>query len=114
MAQGIHRTHRPPDEDPAQAGRRRAAAAQKDQEAEETPEEKQRQSKDLSVGDVLLLNNMKPNEYFRKDGQYELNSQPTGLCLIINNGHFGDGDVRHGTDKDAELTDLYYHPGFAC
>ncbi|XP_034087921.1 caspase-8-like [Gymnodraco acuticeps] len=38
----------------------------------------------------------------KEDGQYELNSQPTGLCLIINNVHFRDGGVRHGTDKDAE------------
>ncbi|KAI4795422.1 hypothetical protein KUCAC02_031424 [Chaenocephalus aceratus] len=35
------------------------------------------------------------------DGQYELKSQPTGLCLIINNKDFGGGIVRIGTDKDA-------------
>ncbi|KAK1875223.1 putative metal-dependent hydrolase [Dissostichus eleginoides] len=38
---GIHRTHRPPDEDPAQAGQQSAATAKRDQGAEETPEEKQ-------------------------------------------------------------------------
>ncbi|KAF3840529.1 hypothetical protein F7725_006391 [Dissostichus mawsoni] len=51
--------------------------------------------------------------YVEKDGQYELNSQPTGLCLIINNGHFGDGNVRHGTDKDAEsLAEVFSSLGF--
>ncbi|XP_033998977.1 uncharacterized protein LOC117492692 [Trematomus bernacchii] len=44
----------------------------------------------------------------KEDGQYELNSQPTGLCVIINNAHFLDGDVRDGTDIDAGeiMTDL--------
>ncbi|KAI9522424.1 hypothetical protein NQZ68_035764 [Dissostichus eleginoides] len=37
-----------------------------------------------------------------EDEQYELKSTPTGLCLIINNKHFGGDDVRRGTDKDAE------------
>ncbi|KAK1875214.1 Caspase-8, partial [Dissostichus eleginoides] len=47
------------------------------------------------------------------DGQYELHSQPTGLCLILTNGHFGDGDVRHGTDKDAEsLAEVFSSLGF--
>ncbi|KAL3043140.1 hypothetical protein OYC64_020954 [Pagothenia borchgrevinki] len=48
-----------------------------------------------------------------EDGQYELNSQPTGLCLIINNEHFSDGDVRRGTDKDAEsLAKVFSWLGF--
>ncbi|KAK5896367.1 hypothetical protein CgunFtcFv8_009975 [Champsocephalus gunnari] len=37
-----------------------------------------------------------------QDEPYELKSQPTGLCLIINNKTFVDGNVRRGTDKDAE------------
>ncbi|KAI9543280.1 hypothetical protein NQZ68_011929 [Dissostichus eleginoides] len=45
--------------------------------------------------------------------EYELNSQPTGLCLIINNEHFWDGRVRHGTDKDAEsLAEVFSWLGF--
>ncbi|XP_034072017.1 LOW QUALITY PROTEIN: caspase-8-like [Gymnodraco acuticeps] len=47
------------------------------------------------------------------DGQYELNSQPTGLCLIINNKHFSGGDVRRGTDKDAgSLAEVFSWLGF--
>ncbi|KAL3048708.1 hypothetical protein OYC64_007297 [Pagothenia borchgrevinki] len=38
----------------------------------------------------------------KEDEQYKLKSKPTGLCLIINNEHFGDGNPRRGTDKDAE------------
>ncbi|KAK1906198.1 Caspase-8 [Dissostichus eleginoides] len=42
-----------------------------------------------------------------EDGQYELKSKPTGLCLIMNNETFpADGvrpkNVRRGTDRDAE------------
>ncbi|KAL3048704.1 hypothetical protein OYC64_007293 [Pagothenia borchgrevinki] len=37
-----------------------------------------------------------------EDEQYELKSQPTGLCLIINNETFVSGNPRYGTDKDAE------------
>ncbi|KAK5896366.1 hypothetical protein CgunFtcFv8_009974 [Champsocephalus gunnari] len=48
-----------------------------------------------------------------EDGQYELKSQPTGLCLIINNKTFVDGNVRRGTDKDAErLGEVFSWLGF--
>ncbi|KAM7401186.1 hypothetical protein PAMA_005397 [Pampus argenteus] len=33
--------------------------------------------------------------------QYKLDSQPVGLCVIINNENFTDGSAREGTDKDA-------------
>ncbi|XP_033971306.1 caspase-3-like [Trematomus bernacchii] len=55
----------------------------------------------------------------KEDEQYELKSQPTGLCLIINNKTFpGDGkkipeNVRYGTDKDAEsLAEVFSWLGF--
>ncbi|XP_033971579.1 caspase-8-like [Trematomus bernacchii] len=41
-------------------------------------------------------------ENILEDEQYELKSQPTGLCLIINNKTFVSGKPRRGTDKDAE------------
>ncbi|XP_034059797.1 caspase-10-like, partial [Gymnodraco acuticeps] len=54
-----------------------------------------------------------------EDEPYELKSQPTGLCLIINNETFpGDGkqipeNVRHGTDKDAgRLGEVFSWLGF--
>ncbi|XP_034052947.1 caspase-8-like, partial [Gymnodraco acuticeps] len=48
-----------------------------------------------------------------RDEPYELKSQPTGLCLIINNKHFVSGDVRHGTDIDAEsLAEVFSWLGF--
>ncbi|KAK5896355.1 hypothetical protein CgunFtcFv8_009965 [Champsocephalus gunnari] len=43
-----------------------------------------------------------PPQRGEEDEPYELKSQPTGLCLIINNETFVDGNVRRGTDKDAE------------
>ncbi|XP_068427375.1 caspase 20, apoptosis-related cysteine peptidase [Clinocottus analis] len=47
------------------------------------------------------------------DLQYELNSQPTGLCVIINNKKFADGSERRGTDKDAEsLAKVFSWLGF--
>ncbi|KAL3048706.1 hypothetical protein OYC64_007295 [Pagothenia borchgrevinki] len=58
-------------------------------------------------------------KFLTEDEQYELKSQPTGLCLIINNKTFpGDGkkipeNVRYGTDKDAEsLADVFTWLGF--
>ncbi|KAI4795421.1 hypothetical protein KUCAC02_031423 [Chaenocephalus aceratus] len=52
-------------------------------------------------------------ENILEDGQYVLKSQPTGLCLIINNKHFSDGNVRRGTDKDAErLGEVFSWLGF--
>ncbi|XP_037642654.1 caspase-8-like isoform X1 [Sebastes umbrosus] len=49
----------------------------------------------------------------KEDMQYELNSQPTGLCVIINNMNFKDGTARNGTDKDAQsLTDVFSWLGF--
>ncbi|XP_060900085.1 caspase-8-like [Labrus mixtus] len=38
----------------------------------------------------------------KQDDQYQLNSQPNGLCVIINNENFMDGNVRRGTNNDAE------------
>ncbi|XP_060934064.1 caspase-8-like [Limanda limanda] len=37
-----------------------------------------------------------------KEERYLLESQPVGLCVIMNNEHFMDGKMRRGTDKDAE------------
>lgn len=48
-----------------------------------------------------------------KDDFYQLNSQPTGLCVIINNEKFMDGSERRGTDKDAErLAEVFTWLGF--
>uniref|UniRef100_A0A672FFI8 Caspase 20, apoptosis-related cysteine peptidase n=1 Tax=Salarias fasciatus TaxID=181472 RepID=A0A672FFI8_SALFA len=45
--------------------------------------------------------------------QRELNSKPTGLCVIINNGKFMDGSERRGTNKDAEsLAEVFNWLGF--
>ncbi|XP_073347631.1 caspase-8-like [Pagrus major] len=38
----------------------------------------------------------------KEDEQYQLNSQPTGLCVIINNENFTYMKQRCGTDKDAQ------------
>ncbi|XP_078120751.1 caspase-8-like [Sander vitreus] len=57
-------------------------------------------------GDVL------PQESKRRKDQYELNSQPTGLCVIINNENFPD-EARNGTNKDAEsLAEVFSWLGF--
>ncbi|KAF7653658.1 hypothetical protein LDENG_00079940 [Lucifuga dentata] len=49
----------------------------------------------------------------RKDEQYLLTSQPTGLCVIINNENFDDGTKRNGTNKDAEsLAEVFSWLGF--
>ncbi|XP_037642675.1 caspase-8-like isoform X2 [Sebastes umbrosus] len=49
----------------------------------------------------------------KRQKEYELKSQPTGLCVIINNMNFKDGTERRGTDKDAEsLTDVFSWLGF--
>lgn len=49
----------------------------------------------------------------KEDVPYELNSQPTGLCVIINNMNFMDGTARRGTDKDAQsLTEVFSWLGF--
>ncbi|XP_073347170.1 caspase-8-like isoform X2 [Pagrus major] len=54
-----------------------------------------------------------PSQERRKQKQYQLNSKPTGLCVIINNENFADGRVRHGTDKDAEsLAEVFSWLGF--
>uniref|UniRef100_A0A3Q3INW8 Caspase-8 n=1 Tax=Monopterus albus TaxID=43700 RepID=A0A3Q3INW8_MONAL len=47
------------------------------------------------------------------DERYQLNSQPVGLCVIINNEKFIGGDVRCGTNKDAEsLAKVFSWLGF--
>lgn len=47
------------------------------------------------------------------DERYQLNSQPVGLCVIINNENFSGGDVRCGTNKDAEsLAKVFSWLGF--
>ncbi|XP_076601083.1 caspase-8-like [Chaetodon auriga] len=49
----------------------------------------------------------------KEDEQYQLNSQPAGLCVIINNENFLDGDMRNGTNKDAEsLAEVFTWLGF--
>uniref|UniRef100_UPI0037E8513D caspase-3-like isoform X1 n=2 Tax=Semicossyphus pulcher TaxID=241346 RepID=UPI0037E8513D len=49
----------------------------------------------------------------KQDDQYQLNSRPVGLCVIINNENFMDGDVRRGTNKDAEsLAEVFSWLGF--
>uniref|UniRef100_A0A3B4TLE9 Caspase-8 n=1 Tax=Seriola dumerili TaxID=41447 RepID=A0A3B4TLE9_SERDU len=48
-----------------------------------------------------------------QEEQYQLNSQPVGLCLIINNENFTDGTKRSGTNKDAEsLAEVFSWLGF--
>ncbi|CAK6952080.1 caspase-8-like [Scomber scombrus] len=37
----------------------------------------------------------------KEDKPYQLNSQPVGLCVIINNENFKDNTMRKGTDTDA-------------
>ncbi|XP_054452142.1 caspase-8-like [Anoplopoma fimbria] len=49
----------------------------------------------------------------KEDKQYELNSQPTGLCVIINNENFTASKARSGTNKDAEsLAEVFSWLGF--
>lgn len=49
----------------------------------------------------------------KEDECYQLKSQPTGLCVIINNEKFMDGSLRSGTDKDAEsLAEVFTWLGF--
>ncbi|KAL3988099.1 5-hydroxytryptamine receptor 3 [Sarotherodon galilaeus] len=44
---------------------------------------------------------------------YQINSQPVGLCMIINNENFLDGSQRAGTDKDAQsLAEVFRWLGF--
>ncbi|CAL8333102.1 unnamed protein product, partial [Boreogadus saida] len=38
----------------------------------------------------------------KTEDKYPLTSEPTGLCVIINNENFQDGNTRRGTEKDAE------------
>lgn len=64
-----------------------------------------------SVDDSDLL----PQESKRqkKDKPYELNSQPTGLCVIINNENFRDSKPRSGTNRDAQsLAEVFSWLGF--
>ncbi|XP_053186377.1 caspase-8-like [Scomber japonicus] len=49
----------------------------------------------------------------KKDEPYQLNSQPVGLCVIMNNENFKDKTMRRGTDKDARrLAEVFSRLGF--
>ncbi|KAM9811028.1 caspase-8-like [Neosynchiropus ocellatus] len=49
----------------------------------------------------------------KKDELYPLNSNPVGLCLIINNKNFQDGSTRRGSDRDAQsLGEVFSMLGF--
>ncbi|XP_075954701.1 caspase-7-like isoform X2 [Anarhichas minor] len=51
----------------------------------------------------------------KEDKLYELNSKPTGLCVIINNENFKDRKEkkkRSGTNKDADLAEVFSWLGF--
>ncbi|TNM98038.1 hypothetical protein fugu_014284, partial [Takifugu bimaculatus] len=51
--------------------------------------------------------------FYLQDEQYELLSQPTGLCVIINNENFLDMKQRSGTNKDAQsLAEVFTWLGF--
>ncbi|XP_075954101.1 caspase-3-like isoform X2 [Anarhichas minor] len=79
------------------------------------PELKSMQLKDTSIltkpvqacsGDVS--ESKRPKE----DKLYELNSKPTGLCVIINNENFKTSKKRSGTNKDADLAKVFSWLGF--
>nr|XP_019960946.1 PREDICTED: caspase-8-like [Paralichthys olivaceus] len=38
----------------------------------------------------------------KREEQYQLKSQPVGLCVIINNENFNESKMRRGTNKDAQ------------
>lgn len=49
----------------------------------------------------------------KKDESYQVDSFPTGLCLILNNMNFKDGSTRRGTDRDSEcLAEVFSWLGF--
>ncbi|XP_067331280.1 caspase-3-like isoform X2 [Channa argus] len=49
----------------------------------------------------------------KRQKKYRLNSQPVGLCVIINNENFKDGNVRNGTNKDTQsLSEVFSGLGF--
>ncbi|XP_044074947.1 caspase-8-like [Siniperca chuatsi] len=49
----------------------------------------------------------------KEDLQYQLNSQPTGLCVIMNNENFMQNKTRSGTNKDAQsLAEVFSWLGF--
>lgn len=49
----------------------------------------------------------------KMDEPYLVNSNPRGICLILNNVKFDDGGVRHGTNKDTEsLAEVFSWLGF--
>nr|XP_020505530.1 caspase-8-like [Labrus bergylta] len=56
------------------------------------------QASSSNEGDMMPPESKRP----KQDDQYQLNSQPNGLCVIINNETFMDGKVRRGTNNDAE------------
>ncbi|XP_023277668.1 caspase-8-like [Seriola lalandi dorsalis] len=79
--------------------------------------------KDIRLNDTCLLpeptqacsadNDDVESKRQNKEEQYQLNSQPVGLCLIINNENFTDGINRSGTNKDAEsLAKVFSWLGF--
>ncbi|XP_031711163.1 caspase-8-like isoform X2 [Anarrhichthys ocellatus] len=51
----------------------------------------------------------------KEEKLYELNSKPTGLCVIINNENFNyrkEKKKRSGTNKDADLAEVFSRLGF--
>ncbi|KAM3604177.1 uncharacterized protein V6R79_007402 [Siganus canaliculatus] len=72
-------------------------------------------SKPVQVCSVDGTDTLSPESKRRRkvDEQYLLNSQPTGLCVIINNESFMDGTTRTGTNKDAQsLAEVFSWLGF--
>ncbi|XP_030260072.1 caspase-8-like isoform X1 [Sparus aurata] len=45
-----------------------------------------------------------PQKRRKEDDQYQLNSRPTGLCVIINNENFTYMNQRRGTNRDARMS----------
>lgn len=79
--------------------------------------------KNIQLNDTSLLttpvqascpNILSPECKRRKmDEQYKLNSCPVGLCVIINNENFMDGNIRNGTNRDAQcLAEVFSWLGF--
>ncbi|XP_027138145.1 caspase-8-like [Larimichthys crocea] len=59
-------------------------------------------SKPVQASSVDSTDSSPDTKRQKKDEQYQLNSKPTGLCVIINNEQFTHLKVRTGTNKDAE------------
>ncbi|XP_038574566.1 caspase-8-like [Micropterus salmoides] len=57
--------------------------------------------------------NIDESQRGKEDNQYPLNSEPTGLCVIINNENFTQSTTRSGTDKDTQsLAEVFSWLGF--